>query len=148
MITVSTYLAAVNLKYSLPYSYWKPFLCPKYNSTYAIHSEDYWLNVVPVSQTDFARLNRQQEKKARPVLVCEVLVFPNVNHWPMLLGTSFVTLGRWRSERMKLMKWNHDFTAAFSLIIRLSGRKAQDDLNFFLKSLGNIKLIWVGSTAT
>lgn len=140
----------LNLNYSLPYSYWKTVLCPKYNSTDAIHSEDYWLSFVPASPTDLAHLNSQQEKKARPVFACEVLVFPNINHWPMLLGTSFVTLRGWRFERvrMKLVKWNHDFTAAFSFIIRLVVGKHRMIWIFFLKSLGNIKLIWVGSTAT
>lgn len=142
----------LNLNHSLPYLHWKTFLCPKYSSTDAIHSQDYWFSFVPASQTDHAHLNSQQKKKAgegsmASLGVLGLCFFPTlttdqcyrVTRGSFLSklytqhGAYFVTRGRWRSKiiRIKLIKWNHDFRAAFNLIARLVVRKHRMIWNFF-----------------
>lgn len=144
----------LNLNYSLLYSYWKTFLCPKYNSTDVIDSEDCWFNFISASQILIRQISpiwiASRRRKHGWSWRVRSSFFPNSKHWPTLLGTSFVTLWRWRSEsKNEICEMKSWFHGCFQSHYKISGRKAQDDLIFFfLKSLGNIKLIWVGSIAT
>lgn len=131
----------------------------RYSSTDAVHSQDYWFSLVPASQICeepepchwmFSGRRKHLEAHTASLGMLGLFFFfsRNSNHWPMLLCISFVTTVRWRSEiRLKLAKWNQDFRADCKSHNKFSGGKAENDLNFVLKSLGNIKLIWVGSTA-